>query len=99
MNQKSIREGELDALGASPSEKDELLAYNENIFDHSGLGTAFEFPLPDEPFVSAWEGYQEEAEKNGAFETLKGRLAQLSFPIEKGISQTELLLFRHAKGS
>jgi hypothetical protein len=89
MNQESIREGELDALGASPSEKDELLAYNENMFDHSGLGTVFELPLPDEPFVSAWEGYQEAAEKNGACETLKGRLVQLSFPIEKGISQTD----------
>ena len=98
MNQESIREGELDALGASPSEKDELLAYNENMFDHSGLGTVFKFPVPDEPFVSAWEEYQGEAEKNGAFETLKGRLAQLSFPIEKGISQTDFYRSATRKG-
>ena len=81
MGQKTFRSRVLDELGASPSEKNELLAYNENRFDNSDFTKTSEFPLPDEPFLSAWEGYEREAEKNGAFETLKGRLTQLSFPV------------------
>ena len=98
MGQKAFRSRVLDGLGASPSEKNELLAYNENRFDHSALTKTSEFPLPNEPFAAAWEGYKQEAEKNGAFETLKGRLAQLSFPVQKGISQTEAYRSATRKG-
>ncbi len=98
MNQETIRTGVLDALGASVAEKEALLAYNENRFDHSGLGAAPEFPLPDEPFASNWKTYEREAEKKGAFETLKGRLAQLSFPIQKGISRTDAYRSATRKG-
>lgn len=98
MGQKAFRSRVLDGLGASPSEKNELLAYNENRFDHSGLTKISEFPLPDEPFASAWEGYEREAEKKGAFNTLKGRLMQLSFPIQKGISQTDAYRSATRKG-
>ena len=89
MNRNTIRSELLETLGASPLEKEALLAYNENRFDPYGLETASGFPLADEPFVSAWETYEREAERNGAFEALKGRLVQLRFPIWEGISRTD----------
>lgn len=82
----------LAALGASPSEAEELLAYNENVFDLGilrGLGPETSFPLPDEPFVAFWEAAAEAARERGAFAVLRGFLPQLRFPIRGGISQTE----------
>lgn len=96
MNQQDFRATVLMSLGASPSERDELLAYNKNLFDHSALSAPIKLPLPDEPFVSAWERYERKAKDRGALETLKGRLVQLSFPIKKGISQTDA--YRSATG-
>jgi len=99
MNRDRIRTKVLEALGASAAEKEALLAYNENRFDHSSLGEAASvLPLPDEPFVSVWAAYKKESETGSAFETLKGRLVQLSFPIEKGISQTDAYRSATRKG-
>jgi hypothetical protein len=78
----------LASLGASPSEIDELLAYNANVFDHATLPDSF--PLPDEPFVAVWEQYLADSAEQGLFEILKDRLVQFQFPIQEGISQTEL---------
>lgn len=44
-------------------------------------------PLADEPFVTAWEQYVDEAERDGAEAVLR-RFVQLRFPIAPGISTT-----------
>jgi hypothetical protein len=82
----------LTALGASPGEAEELLAYNENVFDLGdlqGLGPETSFPLPDEPFVAFWEPLVEAARERGAFAVLREHMPQLRFPIREGISQTD----------
>lgn len=82
----------LASFGATPDQIQELLAYNDNVFDLSalgpGLGHGTSLPLADEPFVAAWEGYAAEAAQRGVFATLRDRLPQLRFPIRKGISET-----------
>ena len=83
------RRVQLAELGASPAEAEELLAYNENLFDLGTLGPETRFPLPDEPFVPFWREVAEEAQDRGAFAVLRERLPQLRFPIRKGISETE----------
>lgn len=80
---------QLEALGASPAEAEELLAYNENVFDLGALTSEVRFPLPDEPFVAFWEAVEREARTRGAFAVLRERLPQLRFPIRAGISETE----------
>ena len=80
--------GVLGSFGASPDQIQELLAYNDNVFDLSALGPGTSLPLSDEPFVAAWEGYAAEAAQRGVFATLRDRLPQLRFPIRKGISET-----------
>jgi uncharacterized protein DUF7005 len=79
----------LAALGASPGEGEELLAYNQNLFDLAALGPATRFPFPDEPFVAFWEAVAAESRERGAFTVLRERLPQLAFPIREGISRTE----------
>jgi hypothetical protein len=80
---------QLEALGASPAEAAELLAYNENVFDLGALTSEVRFPLPDEPFVAFWEAVEREARTRGAFAVLRERLPQLRFPIRAGIGETE----------
>lgn len=89
MDNNNLRSTVLDYYGASASEKTELLSYNQNFFDHSKINFPITLPIEDEPFVSAWKRYAAEAEKTGLFQCLKSKLAQLSFPVDKGISQTE----------
>jgi hypothetical protein len=82
----------LVGLGASPGEVEELLAYNENVFDLASLGDLRlkkGFPLPDEPFVAFWESVVEAARELGAFAVLREHMPQLWFPIREGISGTE----------
>lgn len=78
----------LQALGASPAECAELLAYNENHFDPAGLEHCGPLPLADEAFVATWERYAREARSAGAWAVLRNALAQLRFPIREGISRT-----------
>lgn len=85
---RSRRADVLRGFGAGAQAVDELLTYNENHFNCEDLGT-HQFPLEDEPFVEAWEGYVEEAHTEGAFACLKRHLVQLQFPIQEGISETE----------
>ena len=75
-------------LGACGAVLEELLRYNENafVFDRQTLDARF--PLNDEPFIAAWQGYFNEAKEKGVFGTLQTKLAQLAFPIASGISET-----------
>jgi hypothetical protein len=75
------------SLGASAAEADELCSYARNVFDFSRLPAAY--PLPDEPFVAAWQSYVADARVAGALPALRERLIQLRFPVEEGISSTE----------
>jgi len=87
--ERGLQASVLAALGASPEEVGELLAYNENLFDLSSLRPETRFPLPDEPFVDFWEPLAAAARERGAWEVLSEHLPQLSFPIREGISTTE----------
>ncbi len=89
MTDPDRRSDVLTWLGATPHEKEELLAYNKNVFDHEQLRAYLEMPFLDEAFVSAWEDYASEAKDIGVFNALKKRLVQLCFPIQEGISQAE----------
>ena len=84
------------SLGATADETRELLAYAENEFDAARAPAAF--PLADEPFVAAWEGYVQEAERVGAWACLRARLVQLRFPIEAGISESPAYLAATRRG-
>ncbi len=88
MSQQEFREKVLKTLGASPGEVRELIAYDQNRFDHSGVKTRIKIPLPDELFMAAWEIYDQEAKEKELFAVLRNNLVQLRFPIRKGISQT-----------
>jgi hypothetical protein len=74
------------SLGATAEETRELVEYARSEFDLSGAPAGF--PLPDEPFVAAWEGYVEEARRVGVWACLRDRLVQLRFPVEPGVSES-----------
>lgn len=84
MRDRDFRRLALRALGASSSTIDELIEYNENVFDLSAARDA----VDDEPFVSAWDAYAIEAGTLGAYACLRDKLIQLRFPIKEGISAT-----------
>jgi hypothetical protein len=94
-----IQAERLARLGASPTEVEELLAYNENLFNLEALNPKVRFPLPDEPFVAFWEPLLEESRERGAFAVLREHLSQLCFPIREGISQTEPYLAVTRRGA
>ncbi|MDJ1174354.1 DUF7005 family protein [Roseofilum capinflatum] len=79
----------LKSYGATPSEVEELLTYNQNIFDPSQLKDSPTFPLEPEPHIQTWETYLSESQNHGVFPTLKSKLVQWQFPIQSGISETE----------
>ncbi|MBD2342610.1 DUF7005 family protein [Anabaena subtropica] len=90
MNLKqSLRTQVLTDFGATASEVEELLIYNQNVFTHDTLTSPIEFPLPPEPHIKAWEEYAVVAKILGVFAVLKQKLVQLQFPIQEGISQTQ----------
>lgn len=84
MKHLKLRTNVLVACGASESEITELLAYNQNVFDHS----KWQLPLTPEAHLATWEQYATEAKTRGAYAVLKQRLVQFQFPIVAGISQT-----------
>ena len=98
INQQEFRKSLLASYGASVSQIEELLAYNQNVFKPSYLTHSVKFPLPPEVHVTAWEKYTITAKKVGAFESLKRVLVQLQFPIQEGISQTEAYRLATRKG-
>lgn len=85
-------------LGANETEVNELMKYNENVYDHSAITENIGYHMPDEPFISAWEQYAAEAVTKGVFPTLKDRLVQFKFPIREGISATEPYLAATRRG-
>jgi len=93
--QQSFRADVLANFGASAREAEELLAYNQNVFNRNTLTYPFTFPLTPEAHVTAWEEYAIAARIVGAFEALKQRLVQFQFPIQEGSSQTEAISCCH----
>jgi len=96
--QQEFRKSILTSYGASASETEELLIYNQNVFDRSSLTRPVQFPLAPEAHVVAWEEYAAQARVVGAFESLKRVLVQLKFPIQEGISQTDTYRCATRKG-
>ncbi len=88
MNEQQFRTQVLTAFGAGTSEIEELLNYNQNVFNRSSLKFPLQFPLVSEPHITVWEEYVSKASAIGAFKTLQSALVQLRFPIQKGISQS-----------
>ena len=88
MDSLKLRCQTLAAHNASKSEIEELLAYNQNVFDHQ-LTSASVLPLEAEPHLVTWEQYAAEAKRVGVDRALKPYLVQFQFPIRGGISQTE----------
>ncbi|MDT3702965.1 MAG: hypothetical protein ROZ36_07975 [Thermincola sp.] len=43
------------------------MKYTENVYNHSAITGNIDYPMPDEPFVRAWEQYEAEAVKEGHF--------------------------------
>ena len=88
MDDRTISRGRiLGSLGATPSETEELLQYNQNCFDRSQV-QQLSWPLPDEEFVAAWQIYSAAVEEAGTIEALFPYLVQLRFPVQAGISNT-----------
>ena len=63
----SIRRHVLELLGADRATADELLAYNENLFDHTQLDSGTHFSLPDEPYVAAWRRYADQCTEHDQY--------------------------------
>ena len=84
----------LAGFGASDCETEELLVYNQNVFERDDVKASRPFSLPSEPHLAVWQKYFTEAETNGTWSTLQNALVQLRFPIQAGISQT--LAYREA---
>jgi hypothetical protein len=74
-------------MGATAEVVDELLAYNENRFLHNPALEGVSFPLPDELFVAAWEGYLQAARQADIPAVLREVLVQLRFPVREGMSE------------
>lgn len=85
-SRERFRREVLLSLGAAAGEIDDLLAYGRSRYAGSELPS---FPLPDEPFVSTWRDYAEEAARRGVFPVLQEKLVQLRFPIREGISRDD----------
>ncbi len=59
---------------------------------------SYRWPLPPEAHIPAWQQYEIDSRKQGAWHTARHRLVQLQFPIEPGISQTRLYQAATQKG-
>lgn len=93
------REEILRGAGAENEVLSEVLIYNENHFNiPSHSEGAVVFPLPDEPFLSAWEEYAAAGEKTGIYEVLQKKLVQLNFPVQTGMSSNANYLAATRKG-
>lgn len=74
----------LRAFGASGPALDELLAYGAPTF---GEASAAAMPLPDEPCVATWRGWDAEARAAGAATALVRHVLALRFPVAAGMSE------------
>lgn len=98
IDKQSFRTDVLTYFGATATQVEELLVYNQNVFDRNSLTDWIQFSLNSEPHIAAWEEYAIAAKVVGAFEVLKQRLVQLRFPIQEGISQTDAYRSATRKG-
>ena len=88
----------LAEFGADVEQTEELLAYNQNVFERDDSQASLQFPLQSEPHLAVWQKYAKEAETKGTWSTLKNALVQLRFPIQEGISKTEAYRAATLKG-
>lgn len=88
IKKEALRSHILAKFQANPAQIEELLAYNQNTFNHHNLPHPLLFPPTPEPHVATWEEYATLAKDIGAFKVLQQRLVQFRFPILEGISQT-----------
>ncbi|HLO48316.1 MAG TPA: hypothetical protein VK211_07845 [Kamptonema sp.] len=95
---QSVRTEILTHYGATPSEVEELLAYNNNVFVPVEFDSLPAFPLSPEPHLETWETYLIQAQQQGVFATLRSQLVQLQFPILAGLSETENYRLATRKG-
>lgn len=93
MSLQQSRTKVLKFYGASDREVEELLFYNENVFDrirgYPASEQAIESTASSAPHIDVWLHYARESERTGVYATLKQRLVQLQFPIQAGMSGTE----------
>ena len=90
----------LGRTGASPSAVDELItSFAGDRWWPNGPIEHASFPLADDPLVEAWAVYAADAGKTTAFEALRNRIVQLSFPIQSGISAEDGYRAATLKGS
>ncbi len=98
MKSKEYRANVLASYSASAAEIEELLAYNENLFENSHLDFPLKLPLSPETHVATWQEYLTQAQEIGVFPTLQNKLVQLRFPIQEAISETEVYREATRKG-
>jgi hypothetical protein len=55
MIKQSFRTDILTSFGATTAQAEELLVYNQNVFDHNTLTHPLKFPLTPQFCVAAWE--------------------------------------------
>lgn len=79
----------LKNFGATDSNLQELLDYNQSTFQYKNLVEAIHAAKVHEPHVETWQNYCNLAAVAGAFPVLSQKLVQLQFPIKEGISQVE----------
>lgn len=86
MNSLEFSSRVLADSGASVEEIQELLAYNQNKFNH--VYHRKTLPKESEPHIQVWRQYMTESHQIGVYAVLKAHLVQFQFPIKQGISQT-----------
>ena len=77
-------------MGANPPAVDELITSSagDRWWPNGPIELA-SLPLADDPLIEAWAVYAADAGRTTAFEALRDRIVQLSFPIRSGISAEE----------
>jgi len=87
------------ACARSEEDAAALTAYARSGFEEAAFARGADCPLPDEPFVAAWERYIEVARVVGAARSLKRALMQLRFPIAEGTSADPAYLAAVRRGA
>jgi hypothetical protein len=87
VNTVDARAANLAWHGASSSDLEALLHYNQSAFHLDSL-TGVQLPMEDEACVNAWTMYATEVNKACSLTALCKWIPQLQFPIQQGISQT-----------
>lgn len=77
---------------------EQLLFLKDNQFNYSEILAWDDIPLPDEPFVDAWQEYIQDIARQGALDALSKRLVQLQFPIQAGMSTNPNYLLATRRG-